>query len=160
MERGGGRGSEGERGEGEREEVCICYPSQVTATEYKQSGNGHFPWRIYHHHEGKISPAWCGWRVHALPFSLYLPSRAKLWRTLWLRGQVRTLPLFLLYPYMCSVVTAVPTLSSMKQDEDGGKTVHVVFKYLSRSLLFNGGGLGLGLPPPPPPLPDTTLFPS
>jgi hypothetical protein len=39
---------------------------------------------------------------------------------------------------MCSVVTAVPTLSSMEQDGDGGNTVHVVFKYLSRSLLYKG----------------------
>ncbi len=39
-------------------------------------------WRTFHtfHHEGKFSPAWCGWGeggVHALPISLYLPSRAK-----------------------------------------------------------------------------------
>jgi hypothetical protein len=39
-------------------------------------------------HDEKISPAWCGWGVHALPLSLYLPSIAKLWCTLQLRGQV------------------------------------------------------------------------
>jgi hypothetical protein len=30
--------------------------------------------RIFHH-DGKISPAWWGWGVHAHPLSLYLPSR-------------------------------------------------------------------------------------
>ncbi len=39
--------------------------------------------------------------VHALPPSLYLPSRAKLWCKL--RG-AEILPLFLLYPYLYSVV--------------------------------------------------------
>jgi hypothetical protein len=33
----------------------------------------------------------------------------------------------------------------------GGKTVHVFFKYLSRSLLYKGGGGEKRLPPPPPP---------
>ncbi len=42
-----------------------------------------------------------GGGVHALPLSLYLPSRAKLWCTLQLRGQIYTppispLPLFVL----------------------------------------------------------------
>jgi hypothetical protein len=39
------------------------------------------------HHDGKISPAWWGWSVHA-PFSLYLPSRVKFWCTLQLRWQI------------------------------------------------------------------------
>ncbi len=30
------------------------------------------------HHDGKISPAWSGGRVHIHPLSLYLPSRTKL----------------------------------------------------------------------------------
>jgi hypothetical protein len=38
-----------------------------------------------------------------IPFAP-LPSRAKLWCTLQLKGQIRTLPLFLLYPYMYSAV--------------------------------------------------------
>jgi hypothetical protein len=46
-----------------------------------------------------------GGMVHAFPLSLYLPSRAKLWCTLQLRGQIRTLPLFLFFPYMlCTVL--------------------------------------------------------
>jgi hypothetical protein len=44
-------------------------------------------WRTFHH-DGKISPAWWGWRVQALPLSLYLPSPAKLWCTPQLRGQI------------------------------------------------------------------------
>ncbi len=39
-------------------------------TEYTHSGNDH--------HDGKISPAWCWWVVHAHPLSLYLPSCLKL----------------------------------------------------------------------------------
>ena len=34
-------------------------------------------WRTFHH-DGKISPAWCGWGVHTHPLSLYLPLRTKL----------------------------------------------------------------------------------
>ncbi len=63
-------------------------------------------WRTVHEH-GKISPAWWGWGVDALPCSLYLPSRAKLWCTLQLRGKIHP-PLFLFYPYMYSVVTHKP----------------------------------------------------
>ncbi len=74
-------------------------PACVTPTEYTQSGNGHLL--------AYISLAWWGWGVHALPLSLYPPSRAKLWCTIrssW-EGRYHTLPLFLLYPYMNSVVT-------------------------------------------------------
>ncbi len=39
-------------------------------------------WRTFHHY-GKTSPAWWWVGVHALPLSLYLPSRAKLWCTLY-----------------------------------------------------------------------------
>ncbi len=42
------------------------------------------------HHDGKISPAWCGWGVHALSLSLYLPSQVKLWCTLQLRVQIHS----------------------------------------------------------------------
>ncbi len=64
-------------------------------------------WRTFHH-DGKFRPArfWAG--VHALPFSLYLPSQAKLWCTLQLRGQ-DTLLLLLLYPFLlcgCTVRAA------------------------------------------------------
>ncbi len=51
-------------------------------------------WRIFHH-DGKIIPGWWGWwRIHALPLSLYLPSRERFWRTLQLRGQIHS-PSFL-----------------------------------------------------------------
>ncbi len=40
------------------------------------------------HHDSKFSPAENG--VHALPISLYLPSRAKLWCTLQPRGQLHS----------------------------------------------------------------------
>ncbi len=42
--------------------------------------------------------------VHALPLSLFLPSRAKLWCTLQLRVHADTLPLLLLYPITESYV--------------------------------------------------------
>ncbi len=38
-------------------------------------------WRTFHH-EGKISPGWWGWGVHAHPLSLHLPSPVKLQSTL------------------------------------------------------------------------------
>ncbi len=44
-------------------------------------------WQTFHH-DCKISPAWWGEWVHALPLSLYLPSQTKLWYTLQLRGQI------------------------------------------------------------------------
>ncbi len=34
-------------------------------------------WRTFHH-DGKISPAWRRWGLHAHPLSLYLPSLTKL----------------------------------------------------------------------------------
>jgi hypothetical protein len=42
-----------------------------------------------------------------------------------------TLPLFHLYPYMYSVVPC----THEENIRGGGKTVHVVFKYIFRSLL-------------------------
>ncbi len=58
------------------------------------------PSRRTFHRDGKISPAWCGrgGGVHALPLSLCLPSRAKLWCTLQLRGQIRS-------PYFTRICT-------------------------------------------------------
>jgi hypothetical protein len=53
-------------------------------------------WRTFHH-DGKYSPAWCGWGKHALPLSLYLPSRAKLWCTLQLKRQIHS-------SYFCSTL--------------------------------------------------------
>jgi hypothetical protein len=47
-------------------------------------------WRTFHH-DGKISPAWCGWGCTHSPLSLYLTSRAKLWGTLRRRGQIHSL---------------------------------------------------------------------
>ncbi len=46
-------------------------------------------WRTFHH-DGKISPGWWGWEVHAHPLSLYLPLCSKLWCTLQLRGQIHS----------------------------------------------------------------------
>ncbi len=55
------------------------------------------------HHDGEISLAMGdGWGEHALPLSLYLPSRAK-FVVYALAERADTLPLFLLYPYMYSV---------------------------------------------------------
>ncbi len=44
-------------------------------------------WRTFHH-EGKISPGWWGWGVHAHPLSLHLPSPVKLQCTLQLSGRI------------------------------------------------------------------------
>ncbi len=44
-------------------------------------------WRIFSD-EGKISPGWWGWGVHAHPLSLHLPSPVKLQCTLQLSGQI------------------------------------------------------------------------
>jgi hypothetical protein len=44
-------------------------------------------WRTFSH-EGKISPGWWGWGVHAHPLSLHLPSPVKLQCMLQLSGQI------------------------------------------------------------------------
>jgi hypothetical protein len=55
-------------------------------------------WRTFHH-DGKFSPAWWGWEVHALPLSLYLPSRAKV--VVYTPAEREdTLFLLLLYPFL------------------------------------------------------------
>ncbi len=46
-------------------------------------------WCIFHH-DGKISPGWKGWGVHAHPLSLQLPSRTNLQCTLQLNGQIHS----------------------------------------------------------------------
>ncbi len=50
-----------------------------------------------------------GWGggVHAHLLSLYLPSQTKLWGALQLRGQTDPLTVFLVYPYMYSVVYTI-----------------------------------------------------
>jgi hypothetical protein len=44
-------------------------------------------WRTFSD-EGKLSPGWWGWVVHAHPLSLHLPSPVKLQCTLQLSGQI------------------------------------------------------------------------
>jgi hypothetical protein len=48
-------------------------------------------WRTSHH-DGKFSPAWCGWGVARPPpfTTVYLPSGAHLWCALQLRGQIQS----------------------------------------------------------------------
>ncbi len=41
-------------------------------------------------HDGKFSPTWWGLGVHALPLSVCLPSLAKLWCKLHLKGQIHS----------------------------------------------------------------------
>ncbi len=65
-------------------------------------------WRTFHH-EGKISPAWRGWEMHAQPLSLYLPPRAKLWCTLQLRGQIHSpyfssTPIYILWCTLSDII--------------------------------------------------------
>ncbi len=49
---------------------------------------------------------WWGWGMHTIPLSLYVPSQAKLWSTLQLRGQIHS-------PYFSS--TLICTLWSQLQ---------------------------------------------
>ncbi len=67
---------------------------------HTQTGKGYF--LAYIHREGKISPAWWGWRVHATPpFTLStMTSKVVVYHPAERAG---TLPLFLHYPYMHSV---------------------------------------------------------
>jgi hypothetical protein len=50
-------------------------------------------WRTFSH-EGKISPGWWGWGVHAHALSLHLPSPVKLQCTLQLSGRPQTTYLY------------------------------------------------------------------
>ncbi len=73
-------------------------------------------WHYTSHHDGKISPGWWGWGVHAHPpfhpititykVAVYAPAE-----------RADTLPLFHLYPYMYSVVWAISkqTCLSLRQ---------------------------------------------
>ncbi len=63
-------------------------------------------WRKFHH-DGKISPAWCGWRVHGPPpFTLStITSKVVVYVSFSWEG--RYTPLFLLYPYMYSMILAI-----------------------------------------------------
>jgi hypothetical protein len=56
-------------------------------------------WRTFHH-DGKISQAWWGWGVHAHPLTT-ITSKVVVSAP---AERADTLPLFLLYPYMYSVV--------------------------------------------------------
>ncbi len=59
-------------------------------------------WRTFHH-DGKISPAWWGWGVHAhaLSFTISIPSRTKLWCTLKRKGR-RKSNINVWFPFMFS----------------------------------------------------------
>ncbi len=63
-------------------------------------------WRRFNH-EGKISPGWWGWGVHAHPLSLLLPSPVKLQCTLQLSGQTHYPPCYISSKSMYSVDMAV-----------------------------------------------------
>ncbi len=86
--------------------VLICHSHAEPQSTH--SGNGHFLAYIPLH--GKISPAWWGEWVHALPLSLYLPSQTKLWYTLQLRGQrlyispISAIPLYCMYSMVSTFV--------------------------------------------------------
>jgi hypothetical protein len=97
-------------GEGCTPSPFLLYPQSwakkvVVYFQAKRADTPHRFWRTFQY-DSKIRRAWWGWLVHALPLSLYLPSPAKLWCMLQLRGQIHS-PLFLLYPYMYSVVWLV-----------------------------------------------------
>ncbi len=55
-------------------------------------------------------------------------------------------------PFICQVIKA--------SVRGGGKTVHVVFKFMSRSLLLKGGGAAVGIVMPHPPIPTLRYFPA
>jgi hypothetical protein len=81
-------------------------------------------WRTFHH-DGKISPGWSGWGVHAHPLSLCLPSRTKLQCTLQLRGQI-----FNLYP-ICTLWLAhrlYVTLSGYRRSKGCQQTQYLNIK--------------------------------
>jgi hypothetical protein len=99
-------------------------------------------WHTFHH-DGKLSPARCGWGV--LPLSLYLPSQAKLWCTLQRHERADTLPLFLLYP--CTVRTVAADLRRREhipkmQTNIGRKSMLRVLRQLKSKDGAGGGGLG------------------
>jgi hypothetical protein len=54
------------------------------------------------HHDGKISPGWCGWGVYVYTLSIYQQSRTKLWCMPQLRGKVHS-PMSTLFLYVLCV---------------------------------------------------------
>jgi hypothetical protein len=78
----------------------------MKAAVYDQEHRVHTEWQLPLH-GGKISPVCCR-GVHAHP-PFTLPSRTKLWCTLHAAERADTLPLFLLHPYMYSVIKTTTT---------------------------------------------------
>jgi hypothetical protein len=70
-------------------QLCYCTPMcTVVLLLYIEYTELQPPfWRTFRD-EGKISPGWWGWGVHAHPLSLHLPSPVKLQCTLQLSGQI------------------------------------------------------------------------
>ncbi len=73
-------------------------------------------------------PAWCGWGVHALPLSLYLPSRAKLWCTLQLRGHITE------QQKLLSGVHSIMRVKLAQAGEGGGVHAHPLSLHLPSSV--------------------------
>jgi hypothetical protein len=76
----------------------------MVISQSTQSGNGHF---LAYIPSTRVKPARAAARVgvHAYPISLYLPSRTNYCSILYAPAEkADTLPLFLLYPYVYSVV--------------------------------------------------------
>ncbi len=96
----------------------------VETTEYSQSGNGHFLAYIPSWWKNQPSLVGGGGGVHSHLLSLYLPSHTKFVRSSW---EADTLTLFLLYPYMCSVVETEMNGDSKSTNE----------------IVLRGGSLGL-----------------
>ncbi len=76
------------RGEWDWKEGCERLRQRQESTNTVDSQWPLSAWHTFHH-DGKFSPASWGKRVHA-SLSLYLSSRAKLWCTLQLRGQIHS----------------------------------------------------------------------
>ncbi len=85
-------------------------------------------WSTFHH-DDKICPTWWGWRVYVLPLSLYLQSRAKLWCTLQLRGQIH-------FPYFSSTpirtLWCPPSTGGRTKSKDQSAEIPPKYQYLQR----------------------------
>ncbi len=67
-------------------------------------------WRKFHH-EGKISPGWWGWDARPLPFTIFTITYITHAVVVYAPAErADSLPQFLFYPYMYSVVWTVPTM--------------------------------------------------